>query len=37
MMEVTFEEAPWERKLAALSYGDTVSALELLTMLEDVR
>ena len=34
MMEVTFEEAPWERKLAALRWGDTVSALELLTMLE---
>ena len=35
MMEFTFEESPWEQALDALHAGDTVSALDLLALLED--
>ena len=33
-LEFSFEKAPWEDRLAALQSGDTVSAVELLTLLE---
>ena len=33
-LEFSFDEAPWEDKLMALQPGDTVSAVELLTLLE---
>ena len=35
MMEFTFEALPWETLLERLNPGDTVSALELLTVLEE--
>ena len=35
MMDFTFEDSPWERALTALCPGDTVNALELLTLLEE--
>ena len=34
MMEFSFEDAPWEQALDALGPGDSISALELLTLLE---
>ena len=34
MMEVTFEDSPWEQALNALGPGDGINALELLTLLE---
>ena len=34
MMDFSFEDAPWERALDALGHGDSISALELLTLLE---
>ena len=34
MMEFSFEDAPWEQALDALNPGDSISALELLTLLE---
>ena len=34
MMEFTFEETPWEQTLASLSWGDTIDALQALTLLE---
>ena len=33
-LEFSFDKAPWEDKLMALQPGDTVSAVELLTLLE---
>lgn len=35
MMDFTFEPTPWEQALDALNPGDTISALQLLTLLED--
>lgn len=35
MMEFTFEASPWEQVLDKLQPGDTVSALKLLTLLEE--
>lgn len=35
MMEFTFEPTPWERALDALQPGDTIKALELMTLLEE--
>jgi len=35
MMEFTFEDSPWEQVLEARKHGDTVDALELLTLLEE--
>ena len=34
MMDFSFEDAPWEQALDALGHGDSISALELLTLLE---
>lgn len=34
MMEFSFNDAPWEQALDALGTGDSISALELLTLLE---
>ena len=36
MMEFTFEISPWEQALDAMQPGDTVKALQLLTLLEEV-
>lgn len=36
MMEFTFEASPWEQELDVLQPGDTVNALKLLTLLEEV-
>ena len=33
-LEFTFEQAPWEESLMALQPGDTISAMQLLTLLE---
>ena len=33
-LEFSFDKNPWEEKLLSLQPGDTVSAVELLTMLE---
>ena len=35
MMDFVFEASPWERTLEALQPGDTLQALELLTLLEE--
>lgn len=35
MMEFTFELSPWEQKLDALQAGDTISALDLMALLEE--
>jgi len=35
MIDFTFEDTPWEQTLAALNSGDTINALELLTLLEE--
>ena len=35
MMEFTFELSPWEQKLDALQAGDTINALDLMTLLEE--
>ena len=35
MMEFTFEDMPWESTLDALQPGDTIKALDLLTLLEE--
>ena len=35
MMEFTFEDLPWEQAVEALAPGDTINALELLTLLEE--
>ena len=35
MLEFVFEEAPWEQELAKLQPGETMSALRLLTLLEE--
>ena len=35
MMEFTFEPTPWERALDALQPGDTIKALELMSLLEE--
>ena len=34
MIDFTFEKAPWEERLEQLSTGDSISALEFLTLLE---
>lgn len=35
MMDFTFEDLPWEQAVEALAPGDTINALELLTLLEE--
>ena len=35
MMDFIFEDFPWEQTVAALNPGDTINALELLTLLEE--
>ena len=35
MIEFTFELSPWEQKLDALQAGDTISALDLMALLEE--
>lgn len=35
MMEFVFEESPWEKALADISEGETLSAVHLLTLLEE--
>jgi len=35
MMEFTFELSPWEQKLESLQAGDTINALDLMTLLEE--
>lgn len=37
MMEITFEQTPWEQALSCMQPGDTMTALRFLTLTEDFR